>query len=56
MILPAKKASELGNILQDNTRDSYSSVEWRIKGSDLYGTLHNYSKVKAKSGKITGIK
>lgn len=56
MILPAKKASELGNILQDNTRDSYSSVEWRIKGSDLYGALHNYSKVKAKSGKITGIK
>ena len=57
MILPAKKASELGNMLQENSNtETYSSVEWKIKGSDLYGTLHNFSKVKAKSGKITGIK
>lgn len=56
MILPAKKASELGNMLQENSNtETYSSVEWKIKGSDLYGTLHNFSKVKAKSGKITGI-
>lgn len=56
VILPAKKASELGDMLATNAQESYSSVQWRIKGSDLYGTLHNYSKVKAKSGKITGIK
>lgn len=56
MILPAKKANELGNMLNENATSSYSSVEWKIKGADLYGTLHNFSKVKAKSGKITGIK
>lgn len=56
VILPAKKASELGDMITENQSSNYSSIEWKIKGSDLYGTLHNYSKVKAKSGKITGIK
>ena len=31
-------------------------VSFKIKGSDLYGSLSNYSKVKAKSGLKTGIK
>lgn len=56
VILPAKKASELGDMLTTNAQENYSTVDFKIKGSDLYGTLHNYSKVKAKSGKITGIK
>lgn len=33
-----------------------SQVTWKIKGADLYGALSNYSKIKSKSGKITGIK
>lgn len=57
MILPAKKASELGDMLQTNSNtETFSKIEWKLKGSDLYGSLSNFSKVKAKSGKITGIK
>lgn len=33
-----------------------SSISWKIKGSDLYGTLRNYSKTASKTGKVTGIK
>lgn len=32
-----------------------STVNWKIKGSDLYGTLRNYSKGASISGKNTGI-
>lgn len=56
MILPAKKASELGDVLSTNASENYLTIDWKLKGSDLYGSLHNFSKVKAKSGKITGIK
>lgn len=56
MILPAKKASELGDMLSTNASENYLTVDWKLKGSDLYGSLSNFSKVKAKSGKITGIK
>lgn len=31
-------------------------INFKLKGSDLYGSLRNYSNIKAKSGKITGIK
>lgn len=37
-------------------RETTSTVAWKIKGSDLYGTLRNYSKTAAKTGKNTGIK
>lgn len=31
------------------------SVEWKLRGADLYGSLKNYSKGAAKTNKITGI-
>ena len=30
-------------------------VEFKLRGSDLYGSLKNYGKVKSKSGKILKI-
>lgn len=40
---------ESGNIGNQST--SVSQVKWKIKGSDLYGTLSNYKSIKMKQGK-----
>lgn len=40
---------ESGNI--GNQSASVSQVKWKIKGSDLYGTLSNYKSIKMKQGK-----
>lgn len=40
---------ESGNIGNQST--SVSQVNWKIKGSDLYGTLTNYKSIKSKQGK-----
>lgn len=61
MVLNMRQQSQLFRAIDSgnlgiNTSNTASSLTFRIKGSDLYGALSNYSKVKAKSGKITGIK
>lgn len=48
------KAISTGN-LGGNTENQVSVSNVRVKGSDLYLALRNYSKVKSKSGQITGI-
>lgn len=40
---------EQGNI--GNNTETVSQVKWKIKGSDLYGTLTNYKSIKTKQGK-----
>lgn len=61
MILNGTQQKRLFNILDGkgafgSNEPTTSTVAWKIKGSDLYGTLRNYSKTAAKTGKITGIK
>lgn len=41
---------ESGNI-GNQTASSVSQVNWKIKGSDLYGALTNYKSIKSKQGK-----
>lgn len=48
------KAISTGN-LGVNTENHISVSNVRVKGSDLYLALKNYSKVKSKSGQFTGI-
>lgn len=48
------KAISTGN-LGRNTENQISVSNVRVKGSDLYLALKNYSKVKSKSGQFTGI-
>lgn len=48
------KAISTGN-LGGNTENRISVSNVRVKGSDLYLALKNYSKVKSKSGQFTGI-
>ena len=48
------KAISTGN-LGGNTENHISVSNVRVKGSDLYLALKNYSKVKSKSGQFTGI-
>lgn len=48
------KAISTGN-LGGNTENQISVSNVRVKGSDLYLALRNYSKVKSKSGQFTGI-
>lgn len=40
---------ERGNI--GNNTETVSQVNWKIKGSDLYGALTNYKSIKSKQGK-----
>lgn len=47
------RAIESGNIGAGNT---VLVPEFKIKGSDLYGTLRNFSKSVGKTGKVTGIR
>lgn len=58
MILNGTQQRNLFNML-DNvgaTGGIGGQINFKLKGSDLYGSLRNYSNIKAKSGKITGIK
>lgn len=48
------KAISTGN-LGGNTENTVTVTNVRVKGSDLYLALKNYSKVKSKSGQFTGI-
>ena len=49
------KAIDSGDFGFDNQSEA-PTVQFKIKGNDLYGVLKNFSKTAAKSGKITGIK
>ena len=58
MILNGSQQSHLFNVLNNGNIDgggSVSTIEWRIKGSDLYGALRNYGKGQSKLGKNIGI-
>lgn len=50
------KAINSGEFGFDNQTNEVPSIQFKIKGSDLYGSLKNYSKTAGVSGKITGIK
>lgn len=59
MILNGSQQARLFNLLDGAGAvggAGMGQVSFKIKGSDLYGSLSNYSKVKAKSGLKTGIK
>ena len=57
MILTKTQQSNLFRLLDNNTAGgNINGGTVRVKGSDLYIALSNYSKVKSKVGKFTGIK
>lgn len=57
MVLNGKQQRNLFNMINDgNFGFGSSNISFRIKGSDLYGTLRNYSKTQSKVGKTTGIR
>lgn len=59
MILTRTQQSNLMRLLDNNNAGLGGGTginEVRIKGSDLYLALSNYSKIKSKTGKSTGIK
>lgn len=57
MILNGRQQKNLFNAIDNNRlgADNAQSISFKIKGSDLYGTLKNYTKIKGKSGVTTGI-
>lgn len=56
MILNGRQQSNLFDIIdKGGTASSGGNVEFKIKGSDLYGTLKNYKSIKSKSGKNISI-
>lgn len=60
MVLNTRQQSNLFKALDNGNFESVyggdsQRVDFKIKGQDLYGTLKNFSKTAAKSGKITGI-
>lgn len=57
MVLNKRQQSNLFDALDKGfATGGNSTISFKIHGSDLYGTLKNYSKSAAKTGKITGIK
>jgi hypothetical protein len=62
MVLNQGQQSRLFNLLNgqyssnSNNGVSGGSVEFKIRGQELYGVLKNYSKVQSLIGKNTGIK
>ncbi len=60
MVLNTRQQAHLFDILNGGSTTTMNGrggeVTFKIRGCDLYGSLSNYSKIKAKSGKITGIK
>lgn len=57
MIINPRQQANLFKIINDGIsgNDTVSEVQWRIKGSDLYGTLKNYTKIKSKSSSIRAL-
>ena len=59
MVLNNRQQARLFKILDGNfalnTTSSGGTVDFRISGSNLYGSLKNYSSMAKKHGKITGI-
>ena len=60
MILNSRQQSHLFKMLDGglalNTQSSGGSVNFKISGSNLYGTLKNYSNMQSKVGRNTGIR
>jgi hypothetical protein len=59
MILNRKQQSNLFRAIESGDIGAGQTVlvpEFKIKGSDLYGTLRNFSKSVGKTGKVTGIR
>lgn len=59
MILNRKQQSNLFRAIESGGIGAGQTVlvpEFKIKGSDLYGTLRNFSKSVGKTGKVTGIR
>ena len=60
MVLNTRQQAHLFDLLNGGNNTTMNGrggeVTFKIRGCDLYGSLSNYSKIKAKSGKITGIK
>lgn len=59
MVLNNRQQARLFKMLDGglslNTQSSGGTVDFRISGSNLYGSLKNYSNMSKKHGKITGI-
>lgn len=57
MILNRRQQKNLFNAINngDLGGSNAKTVSFRLKGSDLYGALKNYQKIKGKSGVVTGI-
>lgn len=59
MILNTGQQKRLFDILDGKQAFGQNStagnVTFRLKGADLYGSIHNYSKVKTKTGKISNV-
>ena len=56
MVLNKTQQSKLFHAIEsgrfgDNNNTTPSTITWKIKGSDLYGTLSNYKSIKIKQGK-----
>ena len=59
MVLNRKQQSNLFRAIESGNIGAGQTVlvpEFKIKGSDLYGTLRNFSKSVGKTGKVTGIR
>lgn len=62
MVLNTRQQSNLFKAIDNGTfefngqSNEAPNIQFKIKGSDLYGTMKNYSKTVGKVGKITGIK
>ena len=60
MILNSRQQAHLFKMLDGglalNTKSSGGSVNFKISGSNLYGTLKNYSNMQSKVGRNTGIR
>lgn len=57
MILNKRQQANLFDALDKGfATGGHSKVEFTLHGSDLYGSMKNYSKTVAKTGRITGIK
>lgn len=60
MVLNTRQQAHLFDILNGGNNNTMNGrggeVTFKIRGCDLYGSLSNYSKIKAKSGKLTGLK
>ena len=59
MVLNNRQQARLFKMLDGglslNTTSTGGTVDFRISGSNLYGSLKNYSSMAKKHGKITGI-